>query len=145
MADGTKEAFPAGWTPFEDPGFVALTGPVYWREADGAKDGAKDFAFRTEEKHVNLVGIVHGGMLVTFADRALSICARDAVGGAGCVTIEMNVQFVGAAKIGDVIETTPEIVRKTSSLIFVRTVLTCEGRVIAAISGIWKVMREKGG
>lgn len=139
MADAENEAFPAGWTPFEDPGFVALTGPVYWREAGGPKD----FAFRTEDKHVNLVGIVHGGMLVTFADRALSICARDAAGGAGCVTIEMNVQFVGAAKIGDVIETTPEIVRKTSSLIFVRTVLTCEGRAIAAISGIWKVLREK--
>ena len=139
MAEGENGTFPAGWTPFEDPGFVAHVGPVFWREAGGGKD----YAFRTVDKHVNLVGIVHGGMLVTFADRALSICARDATGGAVCVTIEMNVQFVGAAKIGDVIETTPQIVRQTSSLIFVRTVLTCEDRPIAAISGIWKVLREK--
>lgn len=131
--------FPHGWTAFDDPGFVAHVGPVFWREAGAAKD----YAFRTEDKHVNLVGIVHGGMLVTFADRALSICARDAVDGAPCVTIDMSVQFVGAAKIGDVIETTPEIVRKTKSMIFVRSILTCEGRAIAAVSGIWKVLREK--
>ena len=131
--------FPEGWTAFDDPGFIALTGPVYHR----GETGARSFAFRAEEKHGNLVGIVHGGMLVTFADRALSIAARDAIDGAGCVTIEMTLQFVGAARIGDIVETTPEIVRRTGSLIFLRTVLTCEGRPLAAISGIWKVLKEK--
>ncbi|GJE57658.1 MULTISPECIES: PaaI family thioesterase [Methylobacterium] len=130
-------AFPQGWTPFEDPGFIALTGPVYHR------DGRKAFAFQAEPKHGNLVGIVHGGMLVTFADRALSIVAMEAMDGAGCVTIEMNTQFVGAAKIGDVVETVPEVVRKTSSLVFVRAILTCEGRPLASISGIWKVLKER--
>ena len=125
----------------DDPGFVALTGPVYHR---GAK-GAKDFAFQAGEKHGNLVGIVHGGMLVTFADRALSICAMDSADGAPCVTIEMNIQFVGAARIGDVVETTPEIVRKTSSLIFVRATLTSAEKPLAAISGIWKLLKEKPG
>ncbi len=132
-------SFPEGWTAFDDPGFIALTGPVYHR----GEAGEKAFAFRTEEKHGNLVGIVHGGMLLTFADRALSIVARDAVDGASCVTIEMNAHFVGAAKIGDVVETVPEIVRKTSSLIFVRGTLTSAGRSLAAISGIWKVLEDK--
>lgn len=139
--DRTDEAFPQGWTAFDDPGFVELTGPVYHR----GSNGAKDFAFQAEAKHGNLVGIVHGGMLVTFADRALSICAMDAIDGAPCVTIEMSIHFVGAAKIGDVVETTPEIVRKTSSLIFVRATLTSGRRPLAAISGIWKVLKERSG
>jgi uncharacterized protein (TIGR00369 family) len=136
MGQGT--AFPGGWTAFEDPGFIALTGPVYHR----TDDGTKRFAFRAEEKHGNLVGIVHGGMLVTFADRALSIAVSDAAG-AKCVTVEMNVQFVGAAKIGDVVETTPEIVRTTSSLVFVRGTLTSGGKPLVSISGIWKLLKDR--
>lgn len=133
----TETDFPKGWTAFDDPGFIALTGPVYHR----GEVGSKAFAFKTEEKHGNLVGIVHGGMLVTFADRALSIVAMDAMG-SGCVTIEMNVHFVGAAKIGDVVEAVPEIVRKTSSLVFVRATLTSNGKPLVSISGIWKVLRK---
>lgn len=140
MASEIDESFPDGWTAFGDPGFVALTGPVFHRTVEGRKH----FAFRAEAKHANLVGIVHGGMLVTFADRALSIVARDAIGGADCVTIEMSLQFVGAGRIGAVIETVPEIVRRTSSLIFVRTVLTSGDRTLAAISGIWKALNERG-
>ena len=136
-----SEAFPNGWTAFDDPGFVALTGPVYHRTVGDRKD----FAFKAEEKHGNLVGIVHGGMLATFADRALSIVARDAVDWAVCVTIDMSLHFVGAAQIGDVIETTPELVRKTSSLIFVRAILTSGGRPLAAVTGTWKVLKEKSG
>ncbi|GEP09179.1 PaaI family thioesterase [Methylobacterium gnaphalii] len=140
MGEQTAEtAFPAGWTAFEDPGFVALTGPVHHRTVEGRKE----FAFRAEEKHVNLVGLVHGGMLVTFADRSLSIVAMDAMEGAGCVTIEMNVQFVGAAKIGDLVETVPEVVRKTSSLVFMRSILTCGGRPLATVSGIWKLLKDR--
>lgn len=140
--EANDESFPQGWTAFDDPGFIELTGPVYHREA---AEGGKDFAFKAGEKHGNLVGIVHGGMLVTFADRALSICAMDAAEGAPCVTVEMSLHFVGAAKIGDVIVTAPEIVRKTSSLIFVRSTLTSGGKPLVAISGIWKVLKEKPG
>lgn len=140
--EGTDATFPQGWTAFDDPGFIELTGPVYHREAAG---GGKEFAFKAEDKHGNLVGIVHGGMLVTFADRALSIVARDALDGADCVTVEMSLHFVGAAKIGDLIETAPEIVRKTSSLIFLRSTLTSAGKPLVSISGIWKALKDKPG
>jgi uncharacterized protein (TIGR00369 family) len=140
MGDGSDgAAFPAGWTAFDDPGFVALTGPVHHRTVDGRKE----FAFKAEQKHVNLVGLVHGGMLVTFADRSLSIVAMDALGSKSCVTVEMNVHFVGAAKIGDLVETVPEIVRKTSSLVFVRSILTCEDRPLVMVSGIWKLLKDR--
>lgn len=139
MGGEQAETFPEGWQAFDDPGFIALAGPVYHRGAVGAKA----FAFRPEEKHGNLVGLVHGGMLLTFADRALSIVARDAMEGADCVTVEMNAHFVGAAKIGDRVETRPEIVRKTGSLVFVRGTLTSGDRPLVAVSGIWKVLRDR--
>ena len=43
------------------------------------------------------------------------------------------------------VETVPEIVRKTASLVFVRGTLTCGGRPLAAVTGIWKVLRDKPG
>ena len=141
MTDTESAAFPEGWEAFTDPGFIAHVGPVYHRTVDGRKE----FAFRTDARHGNLVGIVHGGMLLTFADRALSIVVRDAIEGAPAVTIEMSSQFVGAAQIGDLIETVPEIVRQTSSLVFVRGTLTSRGRSLAAVTGIWKVLKEKPG
>lgn len=140
MTEGDASRFPEGWDAFTDVGFVSHVGPVHHRTVEGRRD----FAFRTQEKHVNLVGIVHGGMLVTFADRALSIVAREAAGGADCVTIQLETQFVGAARIGEVVETTPEIVRQTGSLVFLRAVLTSGGRTLASVSGIWKVLRDKG-
>ncbi|MEH3118329.1 MAG: PaaI family thioesterase [Methylorubrum populi] len=141
MTDEESAAFPDGWEAFTDPGFIAHVGPVYHRTVDGRKA----FAFCTEEKHGNLVGIVHGGMLLTFADRALGITVRDACDEADAVTVEMSSQFVGAARIGDLVETVPEIVRKTSSLVFVRGTLISGGRPLAAVTGIWKVLRDKPG
>lgn len=139
MTDDERAAFPEGWEAFTDPGFVSLVGPVYHRTVAGRRE----FAFRAEEKHGNLVGTVHGGMLLTFADRSLSIVVRDAAEGARCVTVEMASQFVGAARTGDLIEVVPEIVRKTSSLVFVRGTLTSGDRPLVAATGIWKVLKEK--
>ena len=141
MTDDESAAFPEGWEAFTDPGFIAHVGPVYHRTVEGRKE----FAVRTDERHGNLVGIVHGGMLLTFADRALSIVVREACDGARAVTIEMSSQFVGAAQIGDLVETVPEIVRKTASLVFVRGTLTSGGRPLAAVTGIWKVLKDKPG
>ena len=141
MNEGSGMGVPDGWEAFTDPGFVAHVGPIYHRTAEGRKR----FAFRAEEKHGNLVGLVHGGMLLTFADRALSICVMEALEGAKCVTIEMTSQFVGAAQIGDLVETSPEVVRRTSSLVFVRAILTSGDRPLVSVSGIWKALRDKSG
>ena len=138
MAD--QGAFPVGWQAFDDRGFVAHVGPVYHRTVDGRRD----FAFRAEDKHANLIGIVMGGMLVTFADRALGICAIEAAGGANCVTVQLDTQFIGAGRIGELIETTPEVVTRSASMVFLRAVVTSGERTLCAVSGIWKILRDKG-
>ena len=129
---------PAGWTAFDDPGFIAHVGPV-WHRDDGA------YGFRAEEKHANLIGVVQGGMLMTFADRALGVAAMAAADGANCVTIQLDMQFVGAGRIGDWIEARPEIVKRTNSLVFLRTDLTRGTDTVASATGIWKILRRRPG
>lgn len=136
-AADTADAVPAGWERVEDEGFIDLVGPVCLRASDGA------YAFRAERKHANLVGLVHGGMLMSVADRALGVAAMRAAEGANCVTIELGMQFVGAGRLGDWIVARPEIVRRTSSLVFLRGEVTGAGTVIATASGIWKILRRR--
>lgn len=89
----------AGWHPFTDPGFVDLVGPIFVREGDGPAA----YAFRAEPKHANLIGVVQGGMLMTFADRALGVTAMAAADGANCVTVQFEMQFIAAVRMGEVV------------------------------------------
>lgn len=127
---------PPGWEPIRDAGFIAHVGPVY-RRADGA------YAFRAAEKHANLIRVVHGGMLMSFADRALGETAMAAADGANCVTVQMEMQFIDAARLGDWIEARPEVLKRTGSLVFLRTDLMVAGRRVAYASGVWKILRRR--
>ncbi|KMO12894.1 PaaI family thioesterase [Methylobacterium platani] len=135
----TPDFDPAGWRSFDDPGFLTLVGPVLLRE----EGEAVSFAFRAEAKHANLIGVVQGGMMMTFADRALGFAAMRAAGGANCVTVQFEMQFVAAGRIGETITMTPEVVRRTSSLVFLRGDARSQGHIVATATGVWKILRRR--
>src|SRR5207244_12112110 len=56
-------------SPYRDEGFIGLVGP-FWMRRSG--DGCR-YAFMAEPKHHSRRGIVQGGMLMTFADRAMGM------------------------------------------------------------------------
>jgi acyl-coenzyme A thioesterase PaaI-like protein len=124
-----------GWEPVDDEGFLGLVGPT-WRRL---RDDRLEFAFRAEPKHANLRNVVQGGMLMTFADRALGRNSWRAAGEKPVATVEFNMQFVMAGKIGELFEIRPEVVRKTSSLVF-RGDIVCGTRTVATATGIWKIL-----
>ena len=124
-----------GWAPIHDTGFIAHIGPVFLR------DGA--YGFRAAEKHANLIGLVQGGMLMSFADRALGETAMRAADGANCVTIQMEMQFIDAARIGDWITVAPEVTRRTGSLVFLRADLRHGARIVGLATGVWKILRRR--
>ncbi len=128
---------PPGYTQTElsDP-FEIHLGPVF--EA-GAK-GARHFVLRVDERHLNGRGVVHGGMLMTFADLALGQAAWDATDHAFVVTINMQAQFLKTARAGDLIEVAPQLVRRTRSLLFLRGDFEVAGDAIFTASSIWKVL-----
>jgi acyl-coenzyme A thioesterase PaaI-like protein len=125
-----------GWKPIKDDGFIGLVGPIY-RQERGERWA---FAFRAASKHANLRGVVQGGMLMTFADRALGRNAWKAAGDRPVATIDFNMQFVTAGQLGELIEVEPEVVRRTASLVFMRGTLTAGGRVVATCAGVWKIL-----
>lgn len=116
-----------------DSGFDDTVGPLYMRRTDS---GLR-FAFVAEQKHTNGRGIVHGGMLMTFADQILGITVQQTLGIKDVVTISLNCDFVAAATVGDVIEGEAKVLRVTRTLVFIEG-LVCRGEtVILNANGIW--------
>jgi acyl-coenzyme A thioesterase PaaI-like protein len=128
-----------GWTEVEDEGFIAHVGPLHRRAADGA------YAFRAGQKHANLIGVVHGGMLMSFADRALGETAMRAADGANCVTIQLEMKFIDVGRLGDWIEIRPQVVKRTGSLVFLRGDVREGNRLLASADGVWKILRRRPG
>src|SRR3954452_17626916 len=124
-----------GWEAMDDPGFIGLVGPVF-RRACGEHD---EYAFLAAPKHANVRNVVQGGMLMTFADRAFGRTAWQAAG-RGVATVQFDMQFVSAAQIGDFVETQPEVVCRTSALVFMRGTLSAGPRIVAIANGVWKIL-----
>jgi uncharacterized protein (TIGR00369 family) len=127
----------AGWTTQDRTGFSALVGPI-WARQEG---GDLAYGFLAEAKHANARGVVHGGMLMTFADQALGRLVSEAVGRKPIATIQLDTHFLAPARPGDFVEAHGKIVRRTRSVVFVEGTLTVKGHPVSRSHGIWKVLK----
>jgi uncharacterized protein (TIGR00369 family) len=126
---------PAGYKPvFGETGFNKHVGPV-WQAPDGS-----EFLFDIRDVHMNGGGALHGGMAMALADIVMGRTVRDALEGARALTISLNCDFVGPAKLGDRIRGTAKITRKTRSIVFISGELAVEGRTIMTATGLWKIL-----
>src|ERR1700734_2607786 len=100
MTDMATEKLKAsGWTIVETTGFLSLVGPLWQRVVDGEHE----YALLTEDKHHNRRGLVQGGVLMTFADRTCGMTARYVTGKQTMATAQLDVHFVEAGKIGELL------------------------------------------
>jgi len=69
-----------------------------------ASPGEVTVAMRVEERHVNLQGFVHGGMLAILADTACGLSIRSALeAGRLHVTSDLDIHFLAPAKPGRIL------------------------------------------
>ena len=128
-----------GWKIVETTGFIQLIGPLWQRLVDGDYE----YALITEDKHHNRRGLVQGGLLMTFADRTCGMTARFVTGKPTMATAQLDVHFVEAGKIGEILISRPHVVRSTRSLIFITTEVTVDKRCIAMASGVFKILKSE--
>jgi uncharacterized protein (TIGR00369 family) len=126
-----------GWSRVEATGFIQLVGPLWERIVDGVHE----YALPTEDKHHNRRGLVQGGVLMTFADRTCGMTARYVTGKQIMATIQLDVHFVEAGQIGELLISRPRVVRSTRSLIFIATEVTVDKRCIAMANGVFKILK----
>lgn len=130
-------ALPEGAENISLRGFNLHAGPFYRLSDDGA---VRRFAFIALDKHMNSVGSVHGGLLMTFADIAMSRTSRLASGAKSCSTISLSCDFIGAGRLGDLVEIRVQVTRQTRTLMFLSSQTMAGDRVLMAAQGLWKIV-----
>jgi acyl-coenzyme A thioesterase PaaI-like protein len=136
MAGTVFDPAAQGWIPLDDPGFANFIGP-FWQRQD---DRGWSYAFLAEGKHVNRNGIVHGGMLLSFADQAMGMTAWHASGNGPQATMQLSHQFVDAVAIGDFVEARCTVLRASRKLVYMACTLVVGERTVGSSSGVWKLI-----
>tara|TARA_Y100001970_G_C13672532_1_gene573744 strand:+ start:139 stop:543 length:405 start_codon:yes stop_codon:yes gene_type:complete len=120
------------------PGFMKHNGGVLFRQISNSE---YEFKSTINENHLNAAGITHGGYLSALIDAGAGSAAHRSAENAQCVTISLDLKFIGISKIGDEIVGTVKILKKTKTLIFLFCELKCNNKIITSASGVWKILK----
>lgn len=132
----TEKPTPAEWREMKIDGFMGLIGPLLsLREADGTMV----YGLNTGPSHRNFEGIVHGGVVTSLIDQAVALVAWKAADRRPTVTVQMDVQFMAAAKAGSLLQARVTIRQTTRHLMFLDTQVHCDDTHIAAAGAIMKI------
>jgi uncharacterized protein (TIGR00369 family) len=125
-----------GWKNHNLLGFLGKVG-VLWtrRESD-----TWAYGMETTIDHTNPAGIVHGGLICTLLDHALSTIAWESAGRIPCVTQQMDTHFLRPARPGEYLECRARSLQQIKRTIFLQGVLSSGTQEIATATGIWIVL-----
>tara|TARA_B100001115_G_C15807974_1_gene400274 strand:- start:1045 stop:1428 length:384 start_codon:yes stop_codon:yes gene_type:complete len=115
-------------------------GGVLFREISNTE---YEFKSIINKNHLNAAGITHGGYLSALIDAGAGTAAHRSAENLPCVTISLDLKFIGASKVGDEIFGNVKILKKTKTLIFLFCELKCNEKIITSASGVWKILKIK--
>ena len=121
-------------------GFMKHNGGLLFRNISETE---YEFKSTINENHLNAAGITHGGYIAALIDAGAGTSAHRSANDAPCVTISLDLKFIGASKTDDEIIGKTKILKKTNTLIFLFCELFCNEKIIASASGIWKILKIK--
>jgi uncharacterized protein (TIGR00369 family) len=130
----------AGWFNWSHDPFETGAGPFYMRAEEG---GGYVCAFRAEPRHMNAGGFMHGGCMMTFADFALFVIATDELKGDHAVTLNLAGDFLGSIAAGALVEARGEVTRGGGKTIFVRGLVTGDGKPALSFTGIIRRLAKR--
>ena len=142
MNDKDKEAVPDGFVRLPTGlGFTDNLQPCFRRiEGD-----AVSFGLVVERQHGNVMGICHGGVLVTLADVTAATGVNVARGvRAGSPTINLAVDFIAAARMGQWIQADVHSVTVKRRFGFCSGLITNSEGVVARFNGTFYLPEHKG-
>ena len=106
-------------------------------------DGSHHFVLRTEDRHANSHGVIHGGLMMTMADLTMAVTAKGEPDDA-YVTVSFNSEFIAAGYAGDLVEARGELVKRTGSMAFVRGHIHVGETTLFICSAVMKRVCKRG-
>ena len=103
-------------------------------------DELYEFSVTVRDIHLNTGKIAHGGFLASIADTGMGTAAHRVADNKRCVTINLDIKFISAAKIGENLTGTVKILKKTKTLIFISCEIKNNSGIVVLASGTWKIL-----
>lgn len=136
-SDNDAHRLAQGWRRHDIGGHIGHIGPLWSRQ--GA-DGQWYYGLRMQAQHLNPARIVHGGVLLTLADHAMSAVAWQHTHRQSCVTLQLDSQFLAPAQQGDWVHAQVRITHSTRSMVFATVQLWSGSQQVLQAQGILKVL-----
>lgn len=118
-------------------GFMKYLGGLDLKKID---DLNYEFSTQVKEIHLNTGNIAHGGYLSTIADTGMGTAAHRVAGDRRCVTINLDIKFISAAKLSDKLSGKVKILKKTNTLVFISCEIKSAKEIVVAALGTWKIL-----
>lgn len=113
--------------------------PLYSRKTNGAVV----LGLEVTEAHTNSRGFVHGGLISALADNAMGLSCGHRLGdGARLVTVNLTLDFLASAQVGQWLEFDTIFVKPGGSLCFAQAFVTADGEPCARANAVFKVVRK---
>lgn len=138
LANEISDDPPAGFEPLPTgTGFNVYFGPIYGKLADGKLR----LGMRIGRRHVNPHDTCHGGVLASFADMQLYVSQQQdpSLRYILMPTINMSIDYISPAILGDWLESNSTLLRATKSTLFQQTLATVGDRLIFRSSCIYRI------
>ena len=98
------------------------------------------FTVKVKDIHLNTGKIAHGGFLSTIADTGMGTAAHRVAGDKRCVTINLDIKFISAGMLDDILKGTVKVLKKTKTLVFINCEVTNDKGLVISASGTWKIL-----
>ena len=136
----TEATIPQGFSLLpKGLGFNDELAPIY---INGSEEVFRS-AIVIQQRHLNPMGICHGGVILSFADFAMAaILSHKLQSHGGMPTINMNVDFIAPSNEGDWIEFVLDRLSLTKLMGNVAGVLQGPNGVVARVNGIYRLPRQ---
>lgn len=121
---------PSDFEPITASPFSERIGPLYISN----REGAPVLGVEVDQHHLNRAGRVHGGLLATLADIALSRAAWDHVPeGSTIATADLHISYLGNVNAGQWVEAWPNIDRVGRAVIHASCLVESDGEPLAKV------------
>ena len=119
-------------------GFMQNIGDLSFKKIN---DSNFEFSIKVIENFLNTGGIAHGGFIATIADTGMGNAAHIAAGNKRCVTINLDIKFISAGKLNEILIGKVKVLKKTKTLVFISCEIYASEKIVATASGTWKILK----
>lgn len=95
------------------------------------------------KEHTNRRGMLHGGVIAALADKAMGHSCGHVMGGkVSLVTVNMSIDFIGAADMGQWLTLETDVIKTGATLCFTQCQVKADGAIIARANATFRVVKK---